>query len=125
MRKPVFDITDQVPHKPGCTATEDGWRHEISDLGSRRIVLSVYRKQRRFRQNNNFLTHGYREADLRLCFRIKKPVFSRRGSNIKDVKKLRVHIFCAFTFCKCLHRLYNDTDDMVLLSIEQGKKNSG
>ena len=25
---------------------------------------------------------GYREADLRLCFRIcKKPVFSRRGSN--------------------------------------------
>ena len=26
---------------------------------------------------------GYREADLRLCFRIcKKPVFSRRGSNI-------------------------------------------
>ena len=25
--------------------------------------------------------HGYREADLRLCFRIcKKPVFSRRGS---------------------------------------------
>ena len=26
--------------------------------------------------------HGYREADLRLCFRIcKKPVFSRRGSN--------------------------------------------
>ena len=27
---------------------------------------------------------GYREADLRLCFRIcKKPVFSRRGSNMK------------------------------------------
>ena len=27
---------------------------------------------------------SYREADLRLCFRIcKKPVFSRRGSNIK------------------------------------------
>ena len=27
---------------------------------------------------------GYREADLRLCFRIcKKPVFSRRGSNNK------------------------------------------
>ena len=25
---------------------------------------------------------GYREADLRLCFRLcKKPVFSRRGSN--------------------------------------------
>ena len=27
---------------------------------------------------------GYREADLRLCFRIcKKPVFSQRGSNCK------------------------------------------
>ena len=27
--------------------------------------------------------HGYREADLRLCFRIcKKPVFSRRGSTV-------------------------------------------
>ena len=28
------------------------------------------------------LLRGYREADLRLCFRIcKKPVFSQRGSN--------------------------------------------
>ena len=28
------------------------------------------------------LLNGYREADLRLCFRIcKKPVFLRRGSN--------------------------------------------
>ena len=37
---------DQVPHKPGCTATEDGWRLEISDLESRGIVLSMWRKQR-------------------------------------------------------------------------------
>ena len=30
---------------------------------------------------------GYREADLRLCFRIcKNPVFSRRGSYINDGK---------------------------------------
>ena len=30
---------------------------------------------------------GYREADLRLCFRIcKTPVFSRRGSNITTHK---------------------------------------
>ena len=29
---------------------------------------------------------GYREPDLRLCFRIyKKPVFSRHGSNIKGL----------------------------------------
>ena len=24
MRKPVFRVSDQVRHKPGCTATEDG-----------------------------------------------------------------------------------------------------
>ena len=32
MRKPVFGVSDQVRHKPGCTATEDGWRLEISIL---------------------------------------------------------------------------------------------
>ena len=47
VRKPVFGVSDQVRHKPGCTATEDGMRLEISDLGSRGIVLSVLRKQRR------------------------------------------------------------------------------
>ena len=41
VRKPVFGVSDQVPHKPGCTATEDGWRLEISYLGRRDIVLSV------------------------------------------------------------------------------------
>ena len=41
VRKPVFGVSDQVPHKPGCTVTEDGWRLEILDLGSRGIVLSV------------------------------------------------------------------------------------
>ena len=24
LRKPVFGVSDQVPHKRGCTATEDG-----------------------------------------------------------------------------------------------------
>ena len=41
MRRPVFGVSDQVLHKPGCTATEDGQRLEISDLGNRGIVLSV------------------------------------------------------------------------------------
>ena len=41
MRNPVFGVSYQVQHKPGCTATEDGLRLEISDLGSRMIVLSV------------------------------------------------------------------------------------
>ena len=39
--KPVFGVSSQVPHKPDCTATEDGWRLEISYLGRREIVLSV------------------------------------------------------------------------------------
>ena len=39
-------VSDQVRHKPGCTATEDGQRLEISDLESRGIVLSMQRKQR-------------------------------------------------------------------------------
>ena len=38
MRKPVFGVSDQVRHKPGCTTTEDAERLEISDLGSRGIA---------------------------------------------------------------------------------------
>ena len=34
-------ISEQVRHKLGCTATEDGQRLEILDLESRGIVLSV------------------------------------------------------------------------------------
>ena len=39
MRKPVYGMSEQVQHKPACTATEDGYMLEISDLGSRGIVL--------------------------------------------------------------------------------------
>ena len=41
VRKPVFGVSDQVRHKPGCAATEDGLRLKISDLGRRGTVLSV------------------------------------------------------------------------------------
>ena len=41
MRKQIFEVSDQVPHKPGCAVTEDSWILEIFDLGSRGIVLSV------------------------------------------------------------------------------------
>ena len=41
VRKPVFGVSDQVQHKPGCTASEDGQMLEISDLGGRGIVLSL------------------------------------------------------------------------------------
>ena len=39
--KPVFGVSNQVRHKPGCTTTEDGYRLESSDLESRGIVLST------------------------------------------------------------------------------------
>ena len=49
------------------------------DLGSRGIVLKLCCKNKVADQ-----LRSYREADLRLCFRIcKNPVFSRRGSYIK------------------------------------------
>ena len=38
--KTNVQVSDQVQHKPGCTATEDGYRLEIWDLESRGIVLS-------------------------------------------------------------------------------------
>ena len=34
-------VSDLVRHKPRCTATEDGYGPEISDLESRGIVLSM------------------------------------------------------------------------------------
>ena len=34
-------VSDLVRHKPGCTATEDGWRLEILGLKSRGTVLSM------------------------------------------------------------------------------------
>ena len=43
-RKSVYGVSDQVSHKPGCTATEDGKRLEISDLGSTGIVLFLKQK---------------------------------------------------------------------------------
>ena len=41
VRKPAFGVSDQVRHKPGCTAKENDKMLEISDLGRREIVLSV------------------------------------------------------------------------------------
>ena len=34
MIKPVFGVSDQARHKPGYTATDDGYRLEISVLGN-------------------------------------------------------------------------------------------
>ena len=42
MRKPVLGICGQVWCKSGCTATEDGKRLEILDLGTKGIALSMW-----------------------------------------------------------------------------------
>ena len=34
-------VSDQVRHKPGCAASEDHWRLDISDLENRGIVLTM------------------------------------------------------------------------------------
>ena len=44
--KSAFRISDQVQHKLDRTTTENGQQLEISDLGSREIVLSMKCKQR-------------------------------------------------------------------------------
>ena len=41
MRKPVLGDYNMIRHKLGCTAAEDGYMLEISDLGSRGLVLSM------------------------------------------------------------------------------------
>ena len=77
VRKPVFGVSDQVRHKPGCTATEDGYRLEILVLDRRGIALSVWRKQ------GADQLRGYREADLRLCFLICR--FSHNAARISTI----------------------------------------
>ena len=44
MRKPVFGVSDQVQHKPCCTATENGKRLGTSDVESKGFVLSTVGK---------------------------------------------------------------------------------
>ena len=38
-RKPVFRVSDQVRHKPSCTATEVDEKFEVLDLTRRGIAL--------------------------------------------------------------------------------------
>ena len=69
MRKLVFWVSDQVRHKPDCTATEDGERLEI--------VEGLYYRCSENKGADQLC--GYHKADLRLCFRIcKKPFLLAR-----------------------------------------------
>ena len=73
MRKPVFGVSDTSqavqPYKMAR-----GFKFRILEVEG---LYDLYSKNKGADQ-----LRSYREADLRLCFRIcKKPVFSRRGSN--------------------------------------------
>ena len=65
LRKPVFGVSDQVPHKSGCTATEDGQRLEISHLGGTIRIAKT-------KALISFAVFVFAYA--------KNPIFSRRGS---------------------------------------------
>ena len=69
VRKPVFGGSDQVRHKPGCAITEYGLKFRI------KLEEVLYYPGSENKAADQL--RGYREADLRVCFRIcKKPVFS-------------------------------------------------
>ena len=71
MRQPFFGVSDQIRHKPGCTAIEGGYGLEISDLDRSGVALCMPENK------GADQLHNYCAADLRLCFRIcKKPFFS-------------------------------------------------
>ena len=62
LRKPVFGISDQVRHKPGCTATEMAWglKFRIQEVEEFYYPYSENKGADQLR--------GYREADMRLLF---------------------------------------------------------
>ena len=75
MKRKRLWVSDQVPHKPGCATTEDGKRLEISDLGTRGIVVYLCSDNKGADQLRSNCA-----ADLRLCFRIcENPIFLLRG----------------------------------------------
>ena len=76
MRKPVFGVSDQVDTNRAVEPQK-----MVRDLKFRILVVEGLHYPCSENKGADQL-RGYREADLRLYFRIcKKPVFSRRGSN--------------------------------------------
>ena len=63
---------------------------------------------------------GYREADLRLCFRIcKKPVFSRRGSTYPDFYNGPGHVL-SMKYVRELLNIYPNVDFLHLEDVVIG-----
>ena len=71
VRKSVFGVSDQVRHKQGCTQPYKMARSLKFRIQEVEGLYYLCIKNKGADQ-----LRGYREADLRLCFRIcKKPVF--------------------------------------------------
>ena len=65
VRKPVFGVFDQVRHKPGCALNmARGLKFRIQKVDGLYYPCSENKGADQLR--------GYREAELRLCFRICK-----------------------------------------------------
>ena len=60
VRRPVFRVSDQVPHEPGCTTTEDGYRI-LKEEG-------LYYLCSKNKDTDQLCSN--RTADLHLCFGI-------------------------------------------------------
>ena len=76
MRKPVFVVSDQVRHKPGCAAKKiaRGLTFRIKEEEGLYYPCSE--------NKGTDQLCGYRTADLRLCFRICKSRFSHDAAQI-------------------------------------------
>ena len=98
VRKPVFRSSDQVWHKPGCTASQKmarGLKFRIKKVDGLYYLCS----------ENNVADHlqDYKTADLRLCFRICKKT---AGSIIaKSSHKSSLIFWCQITLLLMLEHL--------------------
>ena len=133
LRKPVFGVSDQVRHKPAVHPQKmaRGLEFRILEVEGLYYPCSENKGADQLR--------GYREADLRLCFRIcKKPVFSQRGSYVRihSHGKIYTHLFvhsidirmrivyimvqtCVNVYAMCTHwlKIIRIINLMILLSL--------
>ena len=68
MRKAIIGVSNEVRHKPGCTATEDGFKFWMKKEEG---LYSLCSKNKGADQ-----LHGYSVADLNLCFLYSESRFS-------------------------------------------------
>ena len=99
MRKPVFEVSEQVRHKPSCAATEDvprGLKPWIKIEEGLRYPCN--------RSKGADQLRSYSAADLRLCFRICKGLFSHDAAHL-SVLLSNFHRFMTY-FALMLSRVY-------------------